>query len=390
MSARLFLILIQMFEADLLLPEYSNLIGWRQHYDTTDFQIDASLVASETSEFYQQKHPALDLAIIRATMPSGQTLNTYLANKVKDSAVEMFNDILQYRQVNNYGKTLLSRSTLLNKLGWRNDTIINQNRFVGLQIRPKASTGLKLVIDEIGLQFTQLETFDIYLFHSSKEQFLERVSVTTDGGNAWKWEVQSMVLNAFEKEEYYGGVFVLGYYQDEISGNAINYSNFDWNKGECSSCNRSRYRGWQDIKRYFSVFPLYVPQGSYTKGEMFEIEDAFFVPDQSFGLNLRFTAECDLTQFFIDNKRVFKNLLSLKVTHKILNDMKFSIQTNHIEEQLKMMIIRDLEGDKETNYLNITQQYNTEMKAVQFNIGGISELCLPCEEAGTLPSVGTL
>lgn len=379
-----------MFEANLLKPEYANLIGWKQHYDPTDFQIAATLVASDTGEFYQQKHPALDLATIRATMPRGYSLDQYLLDKIHDSTVEMFNDILQYRQVNNYGKTLLQNATLLNKIGWRNDGIVNQNRFVGLQIRPKASEALRVTINEIGFQFLAEETFDLYLFHSSKKDFIRKIPITTTGDFSWKWQVEEIILSSFEQEEYYGGVFVLGYYQDELSGMAVNYSNFDWNKGECSTCSSTRYNTWNSIKGYFGVFPLYVPQGSYVKGEMFEIEQAFFVPDQSWGLNMRLGVECDLTQFFIDNKKHFKNLLALKVTHKILYDMKFSIQSNHIEEQLKMMIIRDLEGDKETNYLNLTQQYNRELKAVQFNTGGISSICLPCEETATLPIVGAL
>ena len=379
-----------MFDATLLIPHYANLLGWKQHYDASDFQIPIALTISETGEFYQQKHPAMDLAVIRSILPRGYTLDSYLQEKIKDSTAEMFNDVLQYRQVNKYGKTLLQNATLLNKLGWKNDTIVNQNRFVGFQIRLKASGGLQMTINEIGTQFEGIETFDLYLFHSSKEDFIKKIEVTTSGGFAWKWQVERCILEAFKSEEYYGGVFVLGYYQEDLTTMAVNYSNFDWNKGECGSCSSSRHTAWNSIAEYFHIFPLYVPQGSFTKEKMFDIQDAFFVPTQSFGLNLRLSVDCDLTQFFIDNKLHFKNLLAIKVTHKILYDMKFTQQTNYIEENLKMMIIRDLEGDKETNYLNTLQQYNREMKAIQFNIGGINDLCLECQETATVPDVGEL
>src|SRR5690606_36674249 len=106
----------------------------------------------------------------------------------------------------------------------------------------------------------------------------------------------------------------------------------------------------------FLVYPIYVPFGNYEEGKMFDMNDVIYCSNQSFGLNLKFTVQCDLTDFFIQNKFVFKNLLALKVVYKILQDMKFSQQINYIEENIKMMIIRDLEGDIDTKLLNIPTQ----------------------------------
>jgi len=123
---------------------------------------------------------------------------------------------------------------------------------------------------------------------------------------------------------------------------------------------------------------------------MFDMNDVIYCNNQSFGLNLKLTVVCDLTDFFIQNKFVFKNLLALKVVYKILNDMKFSQQINYVEENIKMMIIRDLEGDIDTKLLNIPTQYSKELKAVSFNISGINSKCLSCENANTSPSMGVV
>lgn len=379
-----------MFDAQRLQTAYSNLLGWKQHDDTNDFQISTPLTVSETGEYYQSKHPAMALDIIKAQIKESKDISAYLTEKVSDSVVEMFNDVIQKRQLNKNGKTLLDSAILLNKQGWLNDLIVNQNRFVGFQIRLKAATGLKMKINEIGFQFRSAEDFTLYLFHTSKAEPIDTFQVTTSGGSGWKWQVENVILHSMKTAEFQGGAFVLGYYQEDLTDMAINYSNFDFNKGECGTCN-SRYRGvWEAVNRYYHIFPIYVPEGSFEKGEMFDTSKAFFIPNQSFGLNLKLTTECDLTQFFIDNRFMFKNLLSLKVVHKILYDMKFSTQTNYIEEDLKMMIIRDLEGDKETNYLNISQQYDREMKAVKFNTGGINSLCLDCEDSPFVPQIGAM
>jgi len=380
------------FKSDLIVPEYQNLIGWRQHHDTSEIQIPVGLTSTETGEYYQQKHPALALDNIQALIPENYDLDQYLTDVVKDSTNEIFNDLIQYRQLKDFGKTILDNVTLLNKYGSIRDRIVNQGRFVGFQIRPKAITGLTAIIEAIGLQFDGPATFNLYLFHSNKKNSLKTIEVTTTG-DGWDWNLTKEELSSYKADEFHGGVFILGYYQDDIAGSgvsAINYSNFDWNRGECSSCNNKHFKSWRSIRGHFQVYPIYWPQGSFTVGEMPDLNDAFYINDQSFGLNLRFSAVCDLTDFFIQNKFAFKNLLAIKVVYKILNMMKFSQQINSIEENIKMMIIRDLEGDIDTKLMNIPTQYHKELKAVTFNTSGINSVCLNCEADGTGPFYGVV
>lgn len=377
-----------MFKAKLLVPEYKTLLGWRQHHDTQEISLPPELVETQTGEYYQQKHPALKLETIQSLIPSNMELENYLKKTVEDSTVEIFNDLIQYRQLNKYGKTLLDRSTLLNRHGWLGDVITNQNRFVGFQVRVKALEGLQVLINNIGIQFSGSESFTLYLFHSNKQEPLKEIEVVTDGNGAWKWTQTDLELSSFSGVEYQGGVFIIGYYQEDLQSNAINYSNFNWDKGECSSCNNRYAAEWSKIRKHFFVYPIYVAQGNFTKGEMFDLNVANYVNDQSWGLNLQFTVLCDLTNFFIQNKFVFKNLLALKVTTKILGDMKFSNEINNIEENVKNMIIRDLEGDIDTKLTNLPTQYNRELKSVSFNIEGINGLCLGCESDAYAPNIG--
>ncbi len=379
-----------MFKSNIVVPAYKNLLGWRQFHDNS-IQIANGLTTTETGEYYQQKHPALQLDIIQTLISPNLPLDTYLENTVTDATNEIFNDLLQYRQLNQYGKTLLETSVLLNRYGWTQDTITNQGRFVGMQIRTQDLTGLKAIIDEVGLQFSGEETFNLYLFHSSKSDPLQVVEVTTNGNANWNWKKIDWELSSFSPQQFYGGVFIVGYYQDEITSNAINYTNFNWDSGVCGGCNDPHISVWRSIRKNFHVYPLYVPAGSFGEvGKMFDLEKAIYSNNQSFGMNFKFTVQCDLTNFFVQNKFVFKNLLALKVVHKILNDMKFSQQINAIEENIKMMIIRDLEGDIETKLTNIPSQYNKELKAVSFNISGINAKCLGCEDQNTSPSYGVV
>ena len=379
-----------MFDSTKVVAEYKNLIGWRQHYDGNEIEIPATLTNTDSGEYYDQKHPALRLDIIQTLIPSKLKLEDYLRNTVTDATNEIFNDVLQYRNVKDYGKTLLEQSVLLDRYGWIQDKITNMNRFVGMQIKVKSLSGLKAVINEIGLQLDNAQSLTLTLFHSSKTAPITTIDITTTGSGNWTWKLANMELNAFSSEMFQGGVFVLGYYQEDLAGSAINYSNFNWNKGVCGTCGSSHATVWRSIKKYFHVYPIYVPDGSFVKDQMFDLNDVIYTNDQSWGLNFKFSVHCDLTDFFIQNKFAFKNLLGLKVVKMVLEMMKFSQEINSVEENIKMMIIRDLEGDIDTKLVNIPSLYHRELKGVSFNTGGINSVCLGCESQGYAPQYGVV
>ena len=189
------------------------------------------MTVTETGEYYQQKHPALRLDIVQALIPDNYPLDTFLRNMITESSVEMMNDLIQYRQVGEFGKTLLGETQVLNKYGFLNDKIPNQSRFVGWQIRTRTSEGLETIIHNIGLQFAGVENFDLYIFHSSLESPVATINVTTTGSAQWDWNASDVRLPAFTDTNKQGGVYVIGYYQDDITQEAINMTNWNWNSG---------------------------------------------------------------------------------------------------------------------------------------------------------------
>ena len=378
-----------MFNSQKVVTAYKNLIGWRQYQDNTII-LPLGLTTTDSGEYFQQKHPALQLDIIQSLIPSNLPLEDYLLNTVTDATNEMFNDLLQYRQIGEFGKTLLEQSVLLNRYGMASDAITNQSRFVFMQIRVKDLTGVQAMINEIGLQFVGVEAFKLYLFHSSKSEPLQEINVTTNGNSSWNWKKEDLELSSFVSEQYQGGIFLLGYYQDDLTSNAINYTSFNWDAGVCGGCNDSHITVWRSINKNFHIYPGYVPAGSFVVGEMPDMNKIIYTNNESWGMNFKMSVRCDLTDFFIQNKFAFKNLLALKVVYKILQDMKFSQQINSIEENIKMMIIRDLEGDVDTKLLNIPTQYTKELKAVSFNTSGINSKCLGCTDAGFSPTYGVV
>jgi hypothetical protein len=89
----------------------------------------------------------------------------------------------------------LEQSVLLNRYGWANDKITNQNRFVGFQIRTRSLTGLQTLINEIGLQFSGAESFDLSFVSFIKGGTIERNPNHNNRNGNWNWIKSDLELS---------------------------------------------------------------------------------------------------------------------------------------------------------------------------------------------------
>lgn len=359
---------------------FKSLIGWKQHYDTSEILIDSLLTVSDSNEYFQDFHPALRLDLIKSILPQNRTLDSYLEEKRDTAIVQLLSDVTSEKQYDKYArKTLIDAKPIIDKYGWINDIIINEGRFVGFKIKTKLSTGLRNVIKSIGIQVTQTQTLKMYLYHSSKMDAIETFDIVVGGAVQWNWSDVDINLDAITKD-IVGGVWIVGYYQDDLVGQAIGYTELNWINGPCSTCDGGyRLNAWRETTKFIQIIPIYVPAPSLNGIQMFDLNDSMEVLNNNFGMNLRISAECDLSQFFCENRFSLKKALGLKLSYLVLKDIQFSQQINYIEESLKHMIIRDLEGDKDTNYINIVDQYLNEIKAVNFDHSAKDYYCLPCD-----------
>ena len=378
-----------MFNSNSVKTELKHLIGWHQHYDTNEIQISSDLTKTDSGEYYQDLHPAMRLDLISAILPDNRELDEYLETKIDSAITTMLNDVIQYRQLKRYGKTLLQTSQLLNRTYWSNDAITNEGKFVGLQIRLNNVLGLQILLNQIGFQFSDAESFKLYLFHTSKKTAIKTWDIDLTGSKQWEWKKVSEQLNEKQFENYNEGAFLLGYYQNDITGNALKYANFDFDKGVCSTCKKGFYEIWKNIEKYTLIYPFYFNSGDFVVNELPEMDKINYDNLNNYGLNLRLSVNCDLTTFFIENKMIFKNLLKLKMVEMVLKDIQYSQQTNYIEENIKIQIFNDLEGNVDTKRPNISTQYAKELQAVNFNMEGINKECLDCDDANT-PEYGVI
>lgn len=354
-----------------------GLIGWRGLEGLTAEQ--QHLAQSDSGEYFNDKHPALDVDLISQSLKTSQPLNDYLVTVLDAAIIELLNEITTSKKIGYNAKELVSNEVIESKKGWINRTVINEGRFVGVRFRPIVKTGVKLVIHRVAFQFTDKQAaLPVYFFHSSQPEAIKQLTFSSQTSNDFNWMEAALPMLSIDQERT-GGEYYLGYYQDDLTGQAVHYTKLNWVSGYCKLCdNGEANRRYSSITNYVKMVPFYVPSTSLDtdQSKLFDTDGIIFEKDNNFGMNFHIAVKCDFTQFWCDNRLALKSALALKVTQMILKNISYSFEINAITEQLKMMIIRDLEGDKETNYKNIEQRLEKEIKAINLDHSGMDTACL--------------
>jgi hypothetical protein len=63
---------------------------------------------------------------------------------------------------------------------------------------------------------------------------------------------------------------------------------------------------------------------------------------------------------------------------RVLQDMKFSSQINNIEQSVRVMIVRDLEGASDTGAMPLHEQLSEAIRGLKLDEGNLHKDCLPC------------
>ena len=361
-----------------------ELIGWNNHYNINDVpSLPATLTNSDSGTKVQDLHPAMRLDLVKTCLPPDRSIDSYLQEVRKTAITNLLTDIELHKNTKRYGRELLRSDVILDKSGFAGDTILKNDRFVGWRIDISNSIGLKMILERMAIQTTLGQTnLKIYIYHSTQENKLTEFLYTSTNQWSFQWMDMAETLSAYA-DQYNGGNFYVGYYEKDLTGNAIQYSKLDFAKGYCTGCDRGKKQSiWNSVNKYWDFTPIYVSNVHLdnTNHTMFDESKVMEVYDNNFGMNFEVSTKCDLSRFYCMQKNTFVKAYGKSIVYEILKMMSFSQQVNAIEENLKVMIVRDLEGDKETNSINIVDQREKAIKAINFDHSSISTPCLPCDQ----------
>lgn len=379
----------------------TNVVGWDPEIGYGDVNIDTDLTESESGLYFQQAHTLITLRNMTAIAPDFQGLDTeakqlafssWLRAKTEASIAKAITTFCDNKLANKVSKTLLESKALFDGTVRISDTVKNTGSFVGFELVTLRAKGVTTKINKIGLQFTKPGTYKLYLFHSSKNEPIKVFTFEKKAANSLEWFVpdEPLLLPYMSDDTDAGGSWYLGYIQTELpSESEAIFKQYDWSKGPCTWCSRRElelYRAWS---RFLEVHPFKVIPNISQESESLELWDIstnLYTYTTNYGINLDISVYCDITDFIIEQRNMFKSVIQLQLAADMLREFAYNpnVRVNRtILNASKTEILYELDGDSSAlRRSGITYRLEEAYKAIDFNTRGIDRICLPCKNGG--------
>lgn len=436
-----------MVRANDIQDKLLHLIGWEQNYDASDLKISDALTVSESGLYFQQIHPLLTLQNMACIAPDFKNMtfedyNTkksyskgnvvkydeklykalqkalnkqpdieseywveanpfseWLESKTKASIQKAIARYCNEKIAQGTYKTLCENRTLFDGTGRLVDVVKNRKNLVGFEIVPVRAKGVTTKINKIGLQFTEPGEYTLYLMHSSMDAPVKIIKLNKIRKNSIEWFSLNDVYLPYQSEDNdAGGSWYLCYFQSELpEGSQAIRKDKDWSKEPCNSCSRREYLAWMAWSKYIEVHPFFVNEelvkavnfnDDFEKQalHLWDVENNQYTYDNNYGLNLELTISCDITDFIIEQRMLFQDVIAKQVAVDMLREFAYNVnvRTNrHSINASRLDILYEIDGDSSSmKKSGLSYQLDMAFKAIKLSTEGIDRVCLPCKNNG--------
>ena len=300
-------------------------------------------------------------------------------------------------------KTLCENRTLFDGTGRLVDVVKNRKNLVGFEIVPIRAKGVTTKINKIGLQFTEPGEYTLYLMHSSMDAPVKIIKLNKIRKNSIEWFSLNDVYLPYQSEDNdAGGSWYLCYFQSELpEGSQAIRKDKDWSKEPCNSCSRREYLAWMAWSKYIEVHPFFVNEelveavnfnddfnDDFEKQalHLWDVENNQYTYDNNYGLNLELTISCDITDFIIEQRMLFQDVIAKQVAVDMLREFAYNanVRTNrHSINASRLDILYEIDGDSSSmKKSGLSYQLDMAFKAIKLSTEGIDRVCLPCKNNG--------
>lgn len=429
-----------MVRANDIQEKLLHLIGWEQNYDTSDLKISDALTVSESGLYFQQIHPLLTLQNMSCIAPDFKNItfpeynsekeyskgnvvdyqgtqykalqkvqgkqpdieseywvetnlfSEWLESKTKASIQKAIARYCNEKTVEGTNKPLCESRTLFDGTGRLVDTVKNKKNLVGFEIIPVRAKGVTTKINKICLQFTKAGEYTLYLMHSSMDAPVKIIKLNKIRDNSAEWfTVDDLYLPYQSEDNDAGGSWYLCYFQSELpEGSQAIRKNKDWSKEPCGSCSRRELLAWMEWSKYLEIHPFFVNEELInTEDEslhLWDVENNQYTYDNNYGLNLEVTVSCDITDFIVEQRMMFQDVIAKQVAVDMLREFAYNsnARTNrHSINASRLDILYEVDGDSSSmKKSGLSYQLDMAFKAIKLSTSGIDRVCLPCRNNG--------
>ena len=279
------------------------------------------------------------------------------------------------KKINRQAKSLLNDLSLFPvrpKIGDTSSYLPNNGRFVAIKLSALQKRDIDLRINQLVFTFSEAQTdLPIYVFHSSQLEPLQVINVSTTKARSSEIVTIPEINLKYNSDEYTrGGCFYIGYYQDDINGNAIKDTKYKFQK-PCT-CDAQGYRHYKEYSQFVNAKSVYIDSQNYTVGEMWDT-DKERTDSCNYGLNIRLTAQCSLNGFICENKNIFAQALIIQAEMIFAESVINTGRTNTFDERLLDQAAFNLSDSG----LNLPQKLADEIDAMDFDLSDLDSPCAP-------------
>lgn len=313
----------------------------------------------------------------------------WLEDKTRATIYKAIYTYLNDKQNKGTYKNLLEDRILFDVTTRISDKIANTDALVGFEIIPARAKGVTIKINKIGLHFSMPGIYKIYIMHSSKQEPVYSLTFTKTQHNTCEWfRTDSLYLPYSQLSDGMStGSWYICYLQSELPANsqAINRS-YDWSGITCRTCNRRDYEAYLAWSKYMEINPFRVNGNDITVEEekplLWDAEDMQYFVDKTWGINLDVTVGCDLTDFIVDQRWLFQDVLMKQMAVDALREFVYNpnVRTNrHSVNAGRTEILYEIDGDSSSmRESGLAYELKQALGAISLATSGINRVCLPC------------
>lgn len=313
----------------------------------------------------------------------------WLEDKTRSTIYKAIYQYLNGKQNKGTYKNLLEDRILFDVTTRISDKITNTEALVGFEILPARAKGVTIKVNRIGLHFSMPGVYKVYIMHSSKQAPVYALTFTKTQANTCEWfKTEGLYLPYIESEDgVVAGSWYICYLQSELpaQSQAINRS-YDWSGMTCRTCNRRDYEAYLAWSKYMEINPFRVNGNDLSVEDeslaLWDAEDMQYFTDKTWGLNLDITVGCDLTDFIVDQRWLFQDVLMKQMAVDALREFVYNpnVRTNrHSVNAGRTEILYEIDGDSSSmRESGLAYELKQAFDAISLATSGINRVCLPC------------
>lgn len=263
-------------------------------------------------------------------------LDAYLQERrreaIRTAVMTCYND----KKARHVARETLGNMLIYEGAGRMEDLIIKKvGRLVGFQIEILNNDGIEIILQKLSLQLTQAQSLNVYLWHNSQTDPIATIAITHNKVSSVEWHdipAADGTLKFMDlANDFDSGIYYLGYYEDDLTGQAIR-KRFTFGVQPCASCSRHNVTAYKKYSQYVRIttFEVGAPPAAQ---QLWDITKMAHTVDTNYGMNLRIASGCNITQYLIDRREVFADLIAEQLKYDLIIEIANSTRSNVLTEQ---------------------------------------------------------